>query len=86
MFAVLAARHNVDERSGVSPDGLPERSLYSPDMAYRCAAGRWWGDEDLAGTDVWVLLHPATGDTEQRRRPTLGKCIARTRATGRSGQ
>lgn len=32
-----------------------------------------------------MLLNPATGDTEKRRRPTLDKCIARSRAAGRSG-
>lgn len=39
----------------------------------------------MATTDVWVLLTPATGDTEQRRRPTLERCIARSRAFGSSG-
>lgn len=84
-FAVLVARHGLDYRTGVSPDGLPERSLYSPDLTYRYVFGRWWGDQDLARTDVWVLLNPATGDTEQRRRPTLDRCIARSREDGRTG-
>lgn len=82
---MLAARHGLKERKGVSPEGLPERYLYSPDMAYRYGFGRRWGDEDLAITDVWVLLNPATGDTEQRRRPTLERCIYRNRDAGRSG-
>lgn len=47
----------------------------------RCEAG----EPDLAGTDVWVLLNPATGDTELRRRPTLDRCVARSRADGRAG-
>jgi hypothetical protein len=85
VFSVLADRHDLEDRRGVSPNGLPERYLYSTDMAYRYGFGRWWGDQDLATTDVWVLLNPATGDTEQRRRPTLEKCIARSRAAGRSG-
>jgi hypothetical protein len=85
VFAALAGRHGLEDQVGVSPDGLPERYLYSPDMAYRYGFGRWWGDQDLATTDVWVLLNPATGDTEQRRRPTLDRCIARSRAAGRSG-
>ncbi|MDK3256904.1 DUF1643 domain-containing protein [Blastococcus capsensis] len=84
VFSVLAGRHGLEDRPGTSPDGLPERYLYSPDMAYRYGFGRWWGGQDLATTDVWVLLDPASGDTE-RRRPTLGRCIARSRATGRSG-
>lgn len=85
VFAELAARHGLEDRSGVSPDGLPERYLYSPDMCYRYAFGRWWDGEDLTTSDVWVLLNPATGDTELRHRPTLEKCIARSRADGRSG-
>jgi hypothetical protein len=85
LFAVLAARHELEDRAGSSHEGLPERYLYSPDMTYRYAFGRWWGDQHLATTDVWVLLNPATGDTERRRRPTLDRCIARSRAAGRSG-
>ena len=84
-FAALAARHELEDRSGLSPDGLPERYLYSRDLVYRYAFGRWWGEQDLATSDVWVLLNPATGDTEQRRRPTLEKCIRRSRDAGRSG-
>jgi hypothetical protein len=85
VFAALATRHGLDHRTGVSPEGLPERNVYSPDLRYRYAFGRWWGAQDLATTDVWVLLNPATGDTEQRRRPTLERCIARSSAAGRSG-
>ena len=85
MFAGLAARHGLEDRLGTSPDGLPDRYLYSPDMGYRYAFGRWWADPDVGTTDVWVLLNPATGDTERRRRPTLDRCIARSRAAGRSG-
>ena len=84
-FAQLALSHELDDRAGASPDGLLERYLYSQDMRYRYAFGRWWGDQDPANTDVWVLLNPATGDTEKRRRPTLEKCIARSRDAGRNG-
>ena len=73
------------DRVDRSPDGLPERYLYSTDMAFRYAFGRWWGDPDLATTAVWVLLNPATGDTEQRRRPTLERCIWWSRAAGHTG-
>ena len=81
----MAARHGLDDRAGTSPDGSSERYLYSPDLTYRYAFGRWWGEADLATSDVWVLLNPATGDTEPRRRPTLEKCIKRSREAGRSG-
>ena len=59
----LAVDLCLDYRRGTSPDGLSERYLYSADMQYRYAFGRWWGQEDLANTVVWVLLNPATGDT-----------------------
>ena len=84
-FAQLAAGHGLVDRSGTSPDELPERYLYSPDMRYRYAFGRWWGGDDLASTVVWVLLNPATGDTEKRRRPTLDRCIGRSREMGATG-
>jgi hypothetical protein len=51
-------------------------------MVFRYAFGRWWGNVDLATIAIWVLLNPATGDTEQRHRPTLERCLSRTRAAG----
>jgi hypothetical protein len=84
-FARLAADHGLEEREGRALDGLPERYLYSRDMVFRYAFGRWWGDLDLATTAVWVLLNPATGDTERRPRPTLGRCISRSRDIGATG-
>ncbi|WP_346619568.1 DUF1643 domain-containing protein [Blastococcus montanus] len=85
VFAVLAERHGLEDRAGTSSDGLSERYLYSADMGYRYGFGRWWGHPDVATTDVWVLLNPATGDTERRRRPTLDRCIAHSRTVGRTG-
>lgn len=84
-FARLAADHNLENRDGRSPAGLPERHLYSRDMVFRYAFGRWWGDIDLETTAIWVLLNPATGDTERRPRPTLNRCIARSRERGATG-
>jgi hypothetical protein len=84
-LARLASEYGLKDQAGLSPDGLPERYLYSPDMLFRYAFGRWWGNVDLATTAVWVLLNPATGDTERRHRPTLERCIARSRAAGHTG-
>lgn len=81
----LAAARDLADVTGTSPDGFPERYLYSRDMTYRYAFARWWGGPELQQMDGWVLLNPATGDTERRRRPTLDRCIARSRADGRSG-
>ncbi len=85
LLARLAADHGLHDREATSPDGLPERYLYSEDMAFRYAFGRWWGDIDLTSTAVWVLLNPATGDTERRPRPTLARCITRSRGIGATG-
>jgi hypothetical protein len=84
-FTEFTALPDVVHRTGLSPDGLPERYLYCADMVYRYAFGRWWGDQDLGATAVWVLLNPATGDTEQRRRPTLERCITWSREAGHAG-
>jgi hypothetical protein len=78
----LASDNGLKDHAGLSPDGMPERYLYSPDMVFRYAFGRWWGNVDLAATAIWVLLNPATGDTERRHRPTLERCISRSRAAG----
>lgn len=81
----LASGNGLTDQASLSPDGLPERYLYSPDMVFRYAFGRWWGNADLATTAIWVLLNPATGDTERRRRPTLERCMSRSRAAGHTG-
>jgi hypothetical protein len=56
-----------------------DRAVYSDDMTYRYLFERRWGDGAAA---VWVLLNPATGDTDGKPRPTLARCLARTRAWG----
>lgn len=84
-LARLASDNDLADRVGRSPEGLTERYLYSSDMVFRYAFGRWWGNTELATTAIWVLLNPATGDTEQRHRPTLERCISRARAAGHTG-
>ena len=84
-FDELGALPAVVHRAALSPDGLPERYLYAEGLVHRYAFGRWWGEQHLSSTAAWVLLNPATGDTEQRRRPTLERCITWSRAAGYSG-
>src|SRR5450830_138767 len=84
-FARLASENNLLVVDGLSPDGLAERYRYSPDMVFRYAFARRWGHADLATTAVWVLLIPATGDTERRPRPTLERCILKSRSGGFTG-
>jgi len=81
----MASEHRLKDQAGLSPEGLPERYLYSRDMVFRYAFGRWWGNDDLATTAIWVLLNPATGDTERRHRPTLDRCISWSRTAGYTG-
>ena len=84
-LARLAADNGLKDEVGLSPDDLLDRYLYSPNMVFRYAFGRWWGNADLTTTAIWVLLNPATGDTELRHRPTLERCISRSRAAGHTG-
>src|SRR4029077_1267169 len=49
-FARLASENDLVDREGLSPEGLTERYLYSSDMVFRYAFGRWWGNTDLATT------------------------------------
>lgn len=85
VFDELAGTTGIAQSTGVSPDGRDERYLYSTDMAYRYAFARWWAVPALSSMDVWVLLNPATGDTERRRRPTLDRMVARSVADQRPG-
>ena len=85
LFTALASDYRLFDKNSTSPDGLPARYLYSQDMVYRYAFWRWWGPPDPSTSDVWVLLNPATGDTELRRRPTLARCLARSRADDKTG-
>lgn len=57
--------------------------MYSDDEMYRYEFHRDWGEG--GPRVVWVLLNPATGDTDGKRRPTLGRCIAWSRAWGFDG-
>jgi hypothetical protein len=84
-IAELARIHQLTDRHDRSIAGRQDRYLYSKNMKFRYAFGRWWGDPDLTTTDVWVLLNPGTGDTEQRARPTLSRCVHRAQADGHSG-
>ena len=85
VFTALASDCRLFDKIGTSPDGLPERYLSSQDMVHRYAFGRWWGPPDSSTSDIWVLLNPATGDTELHRRPTLDRSLARSRLDSRTG-
>jgi hypothetical protein len=85
LFGMLADECGLLDVEGLSPDGLYERYLYSPDKDFRYAFGRWWGNQSLATTTAWVGLNPATGDSEGRRRPTLDRCISWSKSWDSTG-
>ena len=76
-------RHNLRYEPKPSHDGLPEVYVYTHDMVYRYAFARWWDDQ--GPLVLWVGVNPAKGDTEQRYRPTLDRCIDRSRERGAAG-
>lgn len=59
--------------------GYVDHAVYSDDLLYRYFFERRW---DAGEAAVWVLLNPATGDTDGKPRPTLGRCISRSREWG----
>lgn len=54
-----------------------DRAVYSDDMVYRYEFQRRWAPtiDPTLDTLVWLLLNPATGDTDGKPRPTLRKCV-----------
>lgn len=60
-------------------DHYEDRAVYSRDGRYRYLFERRWGPGEPV---VWVLLNPATGDTDGKPRPTLGRCITRSQEWG----
>jgi len=71
-FASACGQRCQSERS---TDGVDQFSVYSAgaDPTYRYAFATCWS---AAGPFVlWIGLNPAKGDLEQRRRPTLERCI-----------
>ena len=83
----LAAEHGLTDQAGNSPAGLPERYLYSRDMAFRYAFGRWWGIDDLATTAIWHgafiagLLQEPPGLESLARAVKLATAIASLRCS-----
>lgn len=73
--------HTVEHQAG----NYRDRAVYSDDLLYRYEFHRDWGDAQPDRRVVWVLLNPATGDTDGKQRPTLGRCITWSQAWGYSG-
>lgn len=57
---------------------------YSDDRVYRYEFGRRW-DDGTGSTVAWVMLNPATGDTDGKGRPTLRRIVAFSQMWGYGG-
>src|SRR3954454_21899125 len=85
-FDQLVGQHGLLDEWTSSPEGLPQRSLYSRDNNYRYAFARWWGcKEEVLRFVVWVMLNPASRESNRKRRPTLDRIVARSREWGAEG-
>jgi hypothetical protein len=81
-------RTELELRTGWFPNGDRWCGVYSadePDPAYRYAFGQWWADPSLSTSVAWILLNPATGDTDGRPRPVRTYIRNRTREWGFTG-
>jgi hypothetical protein len=68
----FATRHDL--RYECDAPAMPTNIyVYSRDKQYRYAFARLWGGE--GPVVLWVGVNPGKGDTEDRRRPTLDRCI-----------
>jgi hypothetical protein len=92
LFATLSREHNLYLEKGEFPPGnktvgMQRLALYSTEVTpiHRYAFAVWWGDETLGSTVTWVLLNPATGDTDGRPRPILTGCRNRAKRWGYGG-
>ncbi len=78
----FAEQHGLvyDEKS--LADTFNDGYVYSKDEQYRYAFARRWAKGSLV---LWVGVNPAKGDTENRRRPTLERCIRWSQEWGAGG-
>jgi len=83
----LAVRRGLFPAKHDLPNGAEWIALYSgeAEAVHRYAFGLWWGDLALSTTAAWVLLNPATGDTDGKPRPILTRCRHQSEAWGCTG-
>jgi hypothetical protein len=94
-FDVLSDDYALSVRAGRFPPrvdlphGAGWRALYSRDSRpdYRYAFGMWWSPSapSLHEMAAWVMLNPATGDTDGKPRPILTGCRHRSEQWGCNG-
>jgi len=83
LLTAFAAERSLLYESGSPPPGISDFYVYSPDMQYRYAFARQW---DVGKPLVlWVGVNPGKGDTEERHRPTLERCIRWSKEWGAGG-
>lgn len=84
----FAHHAELELRTGTFPNDDRWCGVYSadePEPAYRYAFGQWWGDPSLSTSVAWILLNPATGDTDGRPRPVRTYIRNRTQQWGFTG-
>lgn len=82
----FAGRHGLRYESREPADGFSDTYVYSPDLPdprYRYVFTRCWAA--VGKLDLWIGVNPGKGDTEDRRRPTLDRCILWSQRPGAAG-
>jgi hypothetical protein len=92
LFTMLSQQFGLRLDVGVFPanqssPAMARLGLYStePEPIHRYAFATWWAGEALNATVTWVMLNPATGDTDGKPRPILTGCRHRSERWGYSG-
>ncbi|MGH2551874.1 MAG: DUF1643 domain-containing protein [Thermomicrobiales bacterium] len=83
----FAQRHDLDFLSDTRSDRTVHEYVYSREdngrKVHRFAYSQSW--DATRPIVLWVMLNPGTGDTEQRKRPTLERCIRWSTTWGYGG-
>ncbi len=75
----FASKHGLDCVRD-EKEKMPQVSVYSSDRKYRYAFARSLGHGE--SVILWVLLNPGTGDSEERKRPTLARMVSWSESWG----
>jgi hypothetical protein len=84
----LPDRHGLGRWECVLDKDVRELYIYSPigeySLAeYRYAYLRWW--DSTRPIDLWIGTNPGKADSEQRARPTIARCVNRSKNWGSGG-
>jgi hypothetical protein len=90
LFESLRDERGLDLRRGEfdTKAGDPWLALYSTEPSapvHRYAFATWWAADTVATAVAWVMLNPATGDTDGKPRPILSRCRNQSTVWGYDG-